>query len=401
MKRLFRCLGKFAETARFDFLKDGILITGIDSHDFLHFEATLTKELFVDYPKRGDASFEVDMSRLARIVRTLSSREKLVLNVKHGSLELRGIGSWNSTYTIPTLSPNLPTSGRNETRYATAVQLKLGQLLDEVKRAAVVSQEVEFAFRNGKLVLKASSGAYEFESKPLDATVTKAVSEQDAHATVPARYIRDIGGFFNPSIVCSIRVANEKPFRFDIPEGKEGRISFFLSSKPIGVSAASSTHEALASVKTTRLPEFMRHVGSSPRGIAIKELSSSRYETANHDYTNLSRKMGLIRGSNKVRLTKSGRLLVELLNSDEKQAKQMLTKLAIQKVEQYKIVIDVLVKGPSNFQRLLETVNSSLSRTDQSVVSKERLAILVGIATWCGSAGRELDFYYFSKDLPR
>ena len=111
--------------------------------------------------------------------------------------------------------------------------------------------------------------------------------------------------------------------------------------------------------------------------------------------------MGLTRGNTRVRLTKAGQQLVELLNSDEKQAKQMLTRLAIQKVDQYKLVIDALAKGPSNFQRLLETVNSSLSGADPSVISKERLAILVGIATWCGSASRELDFYYFSKDLPR
>ena len=400
MTRLFRCLGKFAETTRFDLLRDGIHITGIDSHDFLHFEATLTKDLFVDYPERGGVSFDVDMSRLAKIVRTLSNREKLMLNVKQGSLELRGIGSWNSTYTIPTLSPSLSSSGYSGTRYVATAQLKLGQLLDEVKRAAVVSQEVEFAFQNKKLVLKASSGDYQFESKPLDATVTRTISEQDAHAIVPARYIRDIGGFFNPSIVCGIGVANEKPFRFDIAEGKVGRISFFLSSKPTGVNAASSTHEALASIKTTHLPEFMKHIGSNPRGVANKELSSGNYETANHDYTNLSRKMGLIRGNTRVHLTKAGQQLVELLNSDEGQAKQTLTKLAFQKVEQYKFVIDALAKGPSNFQRLLETVNRSLLRTDQCVISKEQLAILVGIATWSGSVSRELDFYYFSKDLP-
>ena len=110
--------------------------------------------------------------------------------------------------------------------------------------------------------------------------------------------------------------------------------------------------------------------------------------------------MGLIRGNTRVHLTKAGQQLVELLNSDEGQAKQTLTKLAFQKVEQYKFVIDALAKGPSNFQRLLETVNRSLLRTDQCVISKEQLAILVGIATWSGSVSRELDFYYFSKDLP-
>jgi hypothetical protein len=398
-RSLVQCLSRFMDSVRFTLTEKGLLITGVDRHDFLYVEATLSKGFFDEYPREGGASFNVDASRLAKIARLLSPREELHLDIQSRTLKIRGVGEWNSTYTMPWLETEMPALREvSQADYTASFEILSGQLIEEVRRASIVSPELTFSLVDGALVLKSSSGAYHFESKPLNHKVRKPTLPEGVAITVPTRYLSEIGKLLGPSAICRLYLAKNKPLKLEIEKDDVGRVLFFLSSKAQTEDSVQpvSTGEALAQISSTRLPGFVTYISQAPEGITSTQLVSSQHETSNHDYTRLCRRLGLIRGSSTIKLTKEGIEFIGLLESDESKAKQLLNTLALKKVHPYQTILEALSRGPTTFEDLSDTVNASL-RKPQHKLTKEELAMLVGIATWCDVAVRELGLYYFAK----
>lgn len=397
---IFRCIVKFVEKIHCDVSRKKFRIRSIDPHDFCYIDIVLNKNFFKTYKVDGKVSFGFDVSKFSKILSGLTKASNIIITLKTGVIEFKTQENWKISYQIQWIDEdplNLPEPLK--LTYNTIIDLPSTEFTKLIKQASNLSNELSISLKQNKLYFTASSIDYSFEAESLKPL--KIHSSSMVSTNVISNYIKTLDSLINRCENVRIFLQKDKPFRLDLSYLDKGKFTFYISHQKLSVRPKISGRggTSLPRISMTRFPEFIRFVGKNNDGIEKKLLRMALVETKGGDYTRLGKKLKLVyQYSKKIQLTDKGKEILSLIVNDLENAKLKIHTIALERIPQYKIMIEDLMDRPMTRDEIYKIVNKRLKKEKKYLIDKQDLSTLLGLATWSGALDRQLALYYFGVE---
>jgi len=395
---ILNALAKLTEKAVFHFTARGLNISGVDENDMSYLEITLSPSYFISYSHKTDLMFTIETKKLNRVAQLLSSKEKLFLSAGNQGLTIRTLGHWNSNFRFVASDNSFEKPSEiKELDYTVHFSLPASQLFAEIKKASAISEEITLGAIGDDFVISSSSGTYEFETKRRGVKYNSENEIKPCKVTIKSEPIICMNNLVGEDDLVELSFAEGMPLRIILNRAKLIRIVIHLvSSRAMESLERKFEADSLPSFPTTRFFPFLSYVSSIPKGISQNELTSTPFETEGLNYSKIAISLGFAeRISGTLKLTRFGNNFLDLYHQNESHAKLMLHEIAEKRCVAYRLVTRELMKRPMTLEALVDQLDAQKLNNMLEDIDRTDLAIMLGLATWCGAINRKLSLYYF------
>lgn len=393
--KLLQYVTRFIEKAHFDIDPKYFRVRSIDPHEFCYVDLVLFPSFFKRYEVTDKWSFGVDVSKLSKILPTISSAPSIQIIINDGVFGLITDTPQRIKFEINWLEVdayNLPEPRKYS--FDTKAVLTAKELADIMWKASTVSHEITLSSMKGKLTFVSSMGDYSFTAevtKPLGLKIN-----HSATASVLLDYLRDLRFLMKECEVAELRFGGGAPLRLDLLHHDKARFSFLFSSerKIPRKKRMYRGGTSLPRISVHKFPEFLLYVTSNADGVPVDVLKKAGIETLGGDYGRMVRILDLATiEKGRIKATPLGRKLSSLFNEDDSEARIFLHNLVTQKIPSYKIMMRVLARGPLHRTEIYEMINSVLKKKRKIKIDSQDLSTLLGLARFCGVLRKKVSLY--------
>lgn len=400
--KLFECVSKFAEKAHFDINEKEMRVRSIDPDDFCYVDVLLRDSFFKMCKAPRKSSFGIDVSKFSKFLPSLASAKSISMIVNENSLILEAVKEWVMRFKVNFLDEDpydLPEP--KKFKYEARAEISSREFSSLVNTASTISSELTFKITGKHFIITTGSGDYSFSGTPLKPINIDNNGGQIVSASAIASYIKTLAPLINKCEKIMVGIGNDKPLRLDLRYQDKGVFSFLLSNKRQNARARETSDRegtSLPRLTVTRLPEILLYLTACPQGEETRFLQEAGLETSGGDYGRMAQELQLAeRSEHRLKLSKSGEVFVNLMQSDQNQAKTFLHGLAFSRIESYKTMADCLKEKALTPEELYLEINKRRNRMSGHSIDRQDLSTLLGLAMWCGILDKKLALYYLRK----
>jgi hypothetical protein len=207
----------------------------------------------------------------------------------------------------------------------------------------------------------------------------------------------------------TLNLSDELPLKVDLSYRGKGSFTFIIANRKLTSQQEGKRKQlqvkenspilqtpSLPHISVTKFPEFMKEIGADEK-ISFEDLKHSKYETPNGDYAEIAQMLNFIKKtkSNFV-ITDTGKYFAKEFEKDSRSITKKLHEHVQKMIPEYDTMIEHVNNGPISAEELAKKIRFG-NNTD-SKNKKQKVLLLLGIATWCNAIDRKLGLYYFGKN---
>ncbi|MCL2134465.1 MAG: proliferating cell nuclear antigen (pcna) [Candidatus Bathyarchaeota archaeon] len=236
LKDMASTISVLIDEATFKIDSDGLKLRAMDPSRVAMIDFEWPKTVFEEYICTEPTKMCMNISELLKLLKRANRDESVELSLddKTGRLQIRIMGKYARTFTMPTLEASeeeVPTPKISFNVKAKSTTAGLSQAIED---AQLVSDHVRIEADPEKLVLSATGdlmGATIMLQKGGDAILDLEVKE-NSKATFSLSYLSEIiKAAAATSDIATIEFSSDMPVYIDFQQNKEGKLTFFLAPR--------------------------------------------------------------------------------------------------------------------------------------------------------------------------
>ena len=236
LRDMITSISILVDEATFKLDPEGLKLRAMDPSRVAMVDFEWPKTTFDEYVCSEPTKMCINVSELLKLLKRAGKDEtvELALDEKTGKLQLKIVGKYVRSFTMPTLEASEEEVPTPKLSFNVKVKATAEGLSQAIEDAQMVSDHVKVEADAEKMVLNASGdlmGAEITLQKGSD-TILDLEAKEPSKATFSLSYLSEIiKSASATSDIAILEFSSDMPIRLDFQQAKEGRLTFYLAPR--------------------------------------------------------------------------------------------------------------------------------------------------------------------------